>query len=145
MAKAVLPLGQHPPEDPLRWHDSTTPGYTQWQYKDGPSSDDVTGYYFALPLYIEYVAQTDTERAMAIEMLRSTTDYIMKNDYYLINVDGRPTRWGIWNPSDLNNNTRYYSERASNSLEILTFLAVTHHYVRDQKYLDAMYKLGFDD
>lgn len=53
-AKAIQPKGILPDEN---WHFSETPGYTQWMYKSGTSSDDITGYYFGLPLYIDLVAE----------------------------------------------------------------------------------------
>ena len=108
MAKAVMPKGTLPDEN---WHYSTTPGYTEWMYKSGTSSDDVTSYYYAIPLYIEFVAKTEAERAVGIEMLRNTTDYIMQYDWYLINIDWKPTHWGFWNPQKLNNYPEFYSER----------------------------------
>lgn len=37
-------------------------------------------------------------------MIINTTNYIIENDYYLINVDGKPTHWGFWGPKELNEN-----------------------------------------
>lgn len=62
----------------------------------------------------------------------------MKNNYTLINVDGYPTRWGFWDPQSLNNNTDHYSERYSNTIEIIAFLSVSYHYTKDKKYLDGL-------
>jgi hypothetical protein len=35
-------------------------------YKGGTSSDDVISYYYALPLYIDMVAETEEEKNVAI-------------------------------------------------------------------------------
>ena len=64
------------------------------------------------------------------------TDYLIKNDYDLLDVDGRPTRWGQWSE-------RYYQtdegkyEAALRSLELLSFLKTTHHITGRKKYDDA--------
>jgi hypothetical protein len=69
-------------------------------------------------------------------------NYIMKNNFTLINVNGKRTRWGFWNPENLNDNYEYYSERYCNPIEIIAMLSVVYRYTQDQKYLDAMYYLG---
>jgi hypothetical protein len=50
-------------------------------YKGGTSSDDVTSYYHAIPLYIDMIADTEEEKNLAISMLVNTTNYIMKNNF----------------------------------------------------------------
>jgi hypothetical protein len=50
-------------------------------YKGGTSSDDVTSYYQAIPLFIDMVAETEEEKNLAISMLVNTTNYIIKNNY----------------------------------------------------------------
>lgn len=40
------------------WYYSENQGYEQWMYKAGTSSDDVTSYYHAIPLYIDMIAET---------------------------------------------------------------------------------------
>ena len=100
-------------------------------YKGGTSSDDVTSYYHAIPLFIDMIAETKEEKDLAISMLVNTTNYIIKNNFYFINVDGTRTHWGFWNPENLNDDPQYYSERYSNSIEILAYLAVTYRYTLD--------------
>ena len=78
-------------------------------------------------------------------MLTNTTDYIMANNWYLIDLDGKPTKWGFWNPQQLNDNPENYGERGSNSIEILGMLSICYHYTNDQKYLDAIYDLGVNN
>lgn len=100
-------------------------------YKGGTSSDDVTSYYYAIPLYIDMIAETEDEKNLAISMLVNTSNYIMENNFQLINVDGNRTHWGFWNPENLNDNPEYYSERYSNSIEILAYMLVTYKYTLD--------------
>ena len=114
-------------------------------YKGGTSADDVISYYYAIPLYIDLVADTQEEKDLALSMIINTTDYIMKNNYTLMNVNGERTRWGFWNPENLNDNPEYYSERYSRSIDILAILSVAYRYTGAQKYLDGLNWLGFDN
>jgi hypothetical protein len=68
-------------------------------------------------------------------MLVNTTDFILANNYYLIDVDGKPTRWGFWGPSELNDNPLRYGERGINSIEILGMLAICYHCKHNETYL----------
>jgi hypothetical protein len=78
MAKAAM---HREPELPENWFYSENEGYTEWMYKGGTSSDDVTSYYHAIPLYIDMIADTEEEKNLAISMLVNTTNYIMKNNF----------------------------------------------------------------
>jgi len=43
MARSVLKVGEPTPGGV--WYNSTTPGYTEWQWKADTSSDEVDGYF----------------------------------------------------------------------------------------------------
>jgi hypothetical protein len=48
----------------------------------------------------------------------------MFTDLYLVDpYTKKPTKWGFWNPSQVNDNPDHYSERAPNSLGIMSYLA----------------------
>jgi hypothetical protein len=75
-------------------------GYKNWTWKGDTSSDDVISFYFGLPIYLDLYCVGNTScRNEALEMLINTTNYIMENDWYLKDVTGEHTRWGVWNPS----------------------------------------------
>lgn len=84
-----------------------------------------------IPLFIDFVCETEEEKNRAIGLLVNTTDYIIKNNYYLVDIDGKHTKWGFWGPNELNDNPDHYSERGGNSVEILGMLAITYHYKKD--------------
>jgi len=46
----------------------------------------------------------------------------------LIDISGEPTKWGFWGPEELNDNEERYGERGTNSLEIISMLALSYHY-----------------
>jgi len=140
MARSVVPKGVNPGSG--TWYNSTTPGFTNWTWKADTSSDEVTGYYYALPLFMDHVCETPQEKARVLRMIQGTVDYIMENDWYLVDVTGKPTKWGFWNPKQLNDNPVHYSERELNSLGILSWLITVYRYTDNQKYLDAFKELG---
>jgi len=37
-----------------------------------------------------------------MELFVNTTNYIIANNYYLIDYTGKPTTWGYWGPDMLN-------------------------------------------
>ncbi len=113
----------------------------KWYWKCDTSSDEIDGHYFFYGAYYDHVAQTPEEKAKARQIIVDMTDHIVENDFYLVDHDGKPTRWGMWNPQQLNNNVDWIDERGLNSLEMLAFLATAHHMSGDSKYLDVTREL----
>ena len=97
------------------------------------SSDEMTGHYFAYGIYFDLVAD-DAEKAKIAQVVKTITDHILDNNFHLTDVDGIPTTWANWEPDLLNNDDRWYYERGTNSLEILSFLKTTYHVTGDEKY-----------
>ena len=97
------------------------------------SSDEMTGHYFAYGVYYDLVADKKEKKKIA-EVVKKITDHIIENNFHLCDVDGVPTTWANWEPDLLNNDDRWYFERGTNSLEILSFLKTTYHVTGDEKY-----------
>ncbi len=97
------------------------------------SSDEMTGHYFAYGIYFDLVAD-DAEKAKIAQVVKTITDHILDNNFHLTDVDGIPTTWANWEPDLLNNDDRWYYERGTNSLEMLSFLKTTYHVTGDEKY-----------
>ncbi len=76
------------------WHD-TPDG--QWRWKGDTSSDEIVGHYFVYPIYYDLVADENEKRQLAAALDR-ITNHILDNNYQLIDVDGKHTRWGWWGP-----------------------------------------------
>lgn len=100
------------------------------------SSDEMTGHYYAYGIYYDLVADKKEKKKIA-EVVRTITDHILDNNFHLTDVDGIPTTWANWEPDLLNNDDRWYYERGTNSLEILSFLKTTYHVTGDKKYNDV--------
>ena len=73
--------------------------------------------------------------------------YIVDNNLTLIDVDGRPTLWGIWNPSYVNRFAENVGDRKLYSSNIIAFLQTVYHFTKKEKFKkaaeDLLYKQGY--
>lgn len=115
------------------WHLSTE-GDCEW--KGETSSDEMVGHFYAYSLYYDLVAD-DREKAMLAGVVSEIMDHILRNGYHLVDTDGQPTTWAVWNPDQLNHDNKWMFEHGVNSLEILSFLKTAHHMTGRQEYDDA--------
>jgi len=114
-----------------RWPKS---GDGKWYWKSDTSSDELDGHYFFYPAYYDHVADTEEEKERVREVVRSLTDHLIEHDFNLVDIDGTPTRWSIYNPDSLNNDKNWWPERGLKSLSMLSYLAVAEHVTGDPKY-----------
>jgi hypothetical protein len=104
------------PDEPLvtgyNWHNSTVPGYEGWRWEGDTSSDEVVGHMFAYSIFSKAFNNSNPEvAALAVDLINDIVTYIVENDYFLIDVTGLPTEWGIWNPNYINFNRSWCDER----------------------------------
>ncbi len=117
------------------WH-PTPDG--KWEWKGDTSSDEIDGHLFAAAAYFDFVAK-GSEKKQLVDYVKRMTDHIIQNGYYLIDVHGEPTTWGVWAPERLNLDDRWRMQRGLNSLEILSHLKAAHHITGAKDY-DAEYR-----
>ena len=121
-----------PHKDNGEWH-PVGDGNTEW--KGDTSSDETVGHYYGYAMYFDLVAN-ETEKDDIRNYIRRITDYMIDNDYELLDVDGKPTRWGRWSEAYYDSPEGDY-EKALRSLELLSFLKTAYHITGDAKYQDA--------
>lgn len=121
-----------------RWP-KTTDG--KWYWKSDTSSDELDGHYFLYPAYYDYVAETEAEKEAVREVVRALTDHLLEYGFNLVDHDGTPTRWAIYNPDTLNQDMDWWPERGLKSMSILSYLAVAEHITGDPKYGEASREL----
>jgi hypothetical protein len=68
-------------------------------------------------------------------------DHIVRNDWYLIDYDGKPTQWGRWHPDYVNQFPRQVGDRRLNSVEIISFLQAAYHFTRKEVYKQRAFEL----
>ena len=115
------------------WH--LTPD-GKWKWKGDTSSDEIVGHMFAYPLFYDLVAEGEYKIRVK-NLVYRIMNHIVENNYQLIDLDGKPTRWGVWTPDSLNYATNWWYERGINSLQILSFLKAAYHVTDDQKFEKA--------
>ena len=102
----------------------------QYYWKGDTSSDEIVGHFFIFSVAYDLLPDADLRKRIA-ETCQRIMDHILDHDYYLIDLDGKPTLWGFWNPEKL---AKDPDERALNSLQLLSFLKTTEHITGGPRY-----------
>jgi len=114
----------------------------KWYWKADTSSDELDGHYFLYGLYYDLVARGDAaEEKRVRDHVAAMTDHLIDNGYRMVDHDGKVTRWGVFNPEELNQNPLWADDRALNSFSILSFLKTAGHITGDPKYARAAAEL----
>jgi hypothetical protein len=148
-ARALVQEGEEVDKSHGEWHRTETyhasgqpePGPSPdggWEWKGDTSSDELDGDYFGLAVYYDLVAD-EAERQEIREVVERMTDHLVDHGLLLIDLDGEPTRWGVFSPQYLNGS--WEAERGLNSMSILSHLRVGHHICGHARYLEAAQKL----
>lgn len=133
-ARSFIKIGEDVQPGDGEWH--TTPD-GQWRWKGDTSSDEIVGHYFGYAVYYDLVAD-EAEKQKIRAVITRITDHILNNNYQLIDVDGKRTRWGWWAPEDIWSDP---DETGLRALHMLSHLRVAHHITDSQRYLDAYNEL----
>ncbi len=116
--------------DKSRWHVTKDGG---WAWKGTTSSDEIVGHFFAYANFAEIVPDGEW-RSRAIALIDGIMDHIVRNNWYLIDYDGRPTQWGRWHPEYVNRFPPGVGDRRLNSAEIIAFLQTAYHFTHKDLY-----------
>jgi len=124
--------------DPDRWHVAPDPN---WEWKAHTSSDEIALHTFAYAVLLEAAVRTPDERARIANAYDRILTHIVRNNLYLIDVDGQPTLWGRWHPDYVNQYPPTIVDRRLNSAEIVAFLQFGHHLTPKDAYRDKAFEL----
>jgi hypothetical protein len=117
----------------------------EYMWKSTTSSDEIDGHLAIYPLIYDHIARTDDEKKRAYDLIEGITGGILANDLYLIDPStGVPTQWGFWNPTEVTENPDHYSERGTNSVGVLSYLASAYSITNDAKYKSKFWELALD-
>ncbi len=122
------------------WRQSPDP---EWDWKSTTSSDEAIGHIFAFGAIAELVPvpEIKNKAAMLIDTLMS---HILKNNYYMIDWNGKPTTWGRWNPEYVNIRPLMVGDRKICSSNITAMLQTAYHFTKKEKYKKAVISLMKD-
>jgi len=104
-----------------------------YRWKCDTSSDELAGHYFYYGIYYDLVAETKEEKDAVKEVVADVTDHLIRNGFKLVDYDGKPTRWGNFNPEYFNS-IWGWDQEGLNSMMMLSFLNVATHVTGDPKY-----------
>jgi hypothetical protein len=124
--------------DTDRWRDAPDPG---WEWKGHTSSDEICSHTYAHAVMWEFVAVNKAERARIATNYVRIVDHILAHDLYLVDVDGKPTLWGRWNPAYVNWFPATIHDRGLNSAELTASLQLAFAMTGNRRYRDKAYEL----
>ena len=133
-ARSIIKIGEDLQPGDGEWH-TTADG--KWRWKGDTSSDEIVGHYFGYAVYYDLVAD-EAEREKIRGVVTRMTDHILNNNYQLIDVDGKRTRWGWWGPDAIWEDPDELGLRA---LHILAHLRTAHHITGNPRYEQAYQEL----
>ena len=103
---------------PAEWHDSKADPRFEW--KGDTSSDELCSHFYAVSRFLELAAEGD-EKRLAVEHLARIAEHLIVNHWQLIDLDGKPTRWGRWDPEYFLTDEGHF-DRGLQALELLSFV-----------------------
>ena len=125
--------------NPHRWQHTDDP---EWDWKSTTSSDEAIGHIFAYGVMAELMDGEMKERA--ITLIDTLMSHVIRNDFYLIDFDGKPTTWGKWHPDYVNARPKMVGDRKINSSNIIGMLQTAYQFTAKEKYKDAAFMLMKD-
>ncbi|WP_020531843.1 hypothetical protein [Flexithrix dorotheae] len=121
----------------ISWNHSDDP---EWDWKASASSDQTVGQMFALILIAEYIEEEDW-RNRAITLLDDLMGYIVENNYMLVDVNGKPSLWGRWNPEYVNRFPTMVGDRKVYSSNLIAFLQAAYKFTKKEIYKEKAFEL----
>ncbi|HYE32935.1 MAG TPA: hypothetical protein VEH27_16020 [Methylomirabilota bacterium] len=121
-----------------RWHPV---GDGIWDWKAHTSSDEIAAHVFGCATLYETTAKTPEEKQRIATFIGRIADHIIRNNWQLIDMDGKTTLWGRWNPEYLNGYPKSVFDRRLNSAQIIALLQFAHKVTGKPIYKEKAYEL----
>lgn len=115
----------------------------EWDWKSTTSSDEAIGHIFAFGAIAELVPVPEIKNK-AVMLIDTLMSHILKNNYYMIDWNGKPTTWGRWNPEYVNIRPLMVGDRKICSSNITAMLQTAYHFTKKEKYKKAVISLMKD-
>ncbi len=124
----------------ISWNHSDDP---EWDWQSTASSDQAVGQMFAMMLVAEYSDDEDL-RKRAITIIDDFMGYLIENNYTLIDVNGKPSLWGRWNPEYVNRFETMIGDRKVYASNLIAFLQAAYRFTGKEVYKEKAYELMTD-
>lgn len=122
-----------------RWRKSAD---GKWLWKGDASSDEMCGHMMGYFFYHQLVADAEEKKRIA-KHVSSIADHLAANNFNMMDIDGKHTRWSVWSPDMLNNDPEWRPDKFQNSMELLTFMKLAAHVTGNFKY-ETIYRRLID-
>ena len=131
--------------DTKEWKPAENP---EWDWKSTTSSDEAIGHMFVFGTIAELIDVPEIKNK-AIKLMDGLMQHIVEHDLYMIDWNGKPTRWGRWNPEYVNAMPKTVGDRKITSSNIVSMLQTAFHFtgkkIYKEKSLELMNKYGYLD
>ena len=117
---------------PSKWNQAADP---RFEWKGDTSSDEICSHFHSVSLFLELAAQGG-ERQEARKHLARIAGHLLDHHWQLIDVSGKPTRWGRWDPGYFNTEDGR-ADRGLQSAEILSFMSCAATLTGEARFNDA--------
>jgi hypothetical protein len=118
------------------WHDAAD-GRFEW--KGDTSSDEICSHFYAFTLFLDLVAEGE-EIAQARTYISRVAGHLVDHGWQLIDVDGKPTRWGRWDPDYFLTDEGKY-DRGLQAVELLSFMKTAAVVTGEKRFEEAYARL----
>jgi hypothetical protein len=118
------------------WHD-TADGLFEW--KGDTSSDEICSHFYAFGLFLELVAE-GVEKDLVKGHLARVATHLIDHQWKLVDLDGKPTRWGRWDPDYFLTDEGKY-DRGLQAVELLSFIKTAEILTGQAKFKEAYQQL----
>ena len=112
----------------------------EWDWKSTTSSDEAIGHIFVFGAMAELLDDQDL-KTRAIALIDSLMQYVIDNNMYLVDWDGKPTLWGKWNPEYVNARPEGVGDRKINASNIIAMLQTAYHFTKKEVYKEKAFEL----
>lgn len=122
--------------NPDRWRESPE---EQWEWKGHTSTDEYIAYLWVVALMDQLLDLDEEEQQRVTNFIDSIMTHIIENDYYFVDIDGKPTLWGRWNPEYVNWYPETVTDRKLNSLHLTAGLQLAYHLTGKEIYKEEAF------
>lgn len=123
------------------WH---TAADTRFEWKGDTSSDEICSQFYAIGLFHDLVAE-GPEIEQAKRHLSRVAAHLLEHGWTLVDLDGKPTRWGRWDPEYFKTEEGLY-DRGLQAVQILSFLKTAAVLTGEARFRDGyaeLVRLGY--
>jgi hypothetical protein len=121
---------------PAEWH---TAADGRFEWKGDTSSDELCAHFYAVTLFLEMAAQ-GREVDQGKTHLARIASHLIDHGWQLVDLDGKPTRWGRWDPEYFQTDEGRY-DRGLQAVELLSFIRTAESLTGDPKFSKAYHEL----